>query len=72
MFQHEKTSVYFPHADHISYLDFLNQDLILFEFESPISNIHGTRISVRKVAKLNPNIMVHESGPQKATLSPPK
>ena len=39
------------------------------ELESPINNIHGTKISVKKVANPNPNIIVHDNGPQKATLS---
>jgi len=34
--------------------------------------IHGTRISVMMVAKPKPNIMVQDSGPQNALLSPPK
>src|ERR1043166_3012181 len=36
------------------------------------SNITGTKIKVKNVANPKPKIIVHESGPQKATLSPPK
>jgi hypothetical protein len=34
--------------------------------------ITGTKNKVKKVPKINPKIIVQESGPQKATLSPPK
>ena len=34
--------------------------------------IAGTNINVKNVAKAKPKIIVHESGPQKATWSPPK
>jgi hypothetical protein len=37
-----------------------------------INNITGTKIKVKKVAKLKPKIIVQLKGPQKATLSPPK
>jgi hypothetical protein len=37
-----------------------------------ISIITGTIMKVINVANPSPNIIVHESGPQKATLSPPK
>src|SRR6188768_4154213 len=39
---------------------------------SAIKYITGTRNKVRNVANPNPKIMVHESGPQNAVLSPPK
>ena len=39
---------------------------------SAIRYMAGTKMSVRKVAKLRPKIMVQESGPQNITLSPPK
>ncbi len=51
---------------------FLNKPLILLVFESAKSSMHGTSTRVRKVAKLSPNIIVHDKGPQNATLSPPK
>ena len=43
---------------------------ILIDSES--NNITGTKIKVNNVANNNPKIMVHDKGPQKATLSPPK
>ena len=40
--------------------------------DSESNNITGTKIKVNKVANNNPKIIVHDKGPQKATLSPPK
>jgi len=39
---------------------------------SEIKYIAGTNNKVRTVANPKPKIMVHESGPQNTTLSPPK
>ena len=50
-----------------------NNQVIIFAFNrTEIKYITGTRKRVRNVPKINPKIIVHDSGAQKAALSPPK